>query len=143
MRADLGCTTKETPGASEPSGQLQTQLKHHHPAPTQLIPCGRQRLVISGHSQSLQLTGLGKSFPLVCQQQPKLNHKRRVYSAHTKGAPPVPSFGNRGGCATGPYRTPTTLGHTTKRWSQSSSTSYIEKNTWRLPKGGDKETWPK
>ena len=30
--------------------------------------------------------------------------------------------GGRGGCATGPYRTPTALGHTTKTQNQSSST---------------------
>ena len=74
--------------------------------------------MVSGQIQSLQLTGLGKSLPLVCQQQPRLNYKRRVYSAHMKGTPQVPSSGDRGGCATGPYRTPTTLGHTTKTWSQ-------------------------
>ena len=43
-----------------------------------------------------------------------------------KVAPRVYSLGNRGGCATGPYRTPATLGHATKTQSQSSSTSYIE-----------------
>ena len=78
--------------------------------------------MVSGHNQSLQLTGLGQSLPLTCQQQPRLNYKRRVYSAHMKGAPQVPSLGDRGDCATGPYRTPTILGHTTKTGSQSSST---------------------
>ena len=46
-----------------------------------------QRLVVSSQSQSLQLTGLRKSFPLICQQQSRLNYKRRVYSAHMKGVP--------------------------------------------------------
>ena len=55
-------------------------------------------MVVSGHSQSLQLTGLGKSLPLICQQQPRLNYKRRIYSAHTEGTPSVPSLGDRGGC---------------------------------------------
>ena len=41
--------------------------------------------MISGHSQSLQLTGLGKHFALSSQQQSRLNYKTRVYSAHTKG----------------------------------------------------------
>ena len=82
----------------------------------------RQIFVVSGHSQSLQVTDLYKSFPLICQQQPRLNYKRRVYSAHTKGAPRVPSSCNKGGCATGPYRTSATLGHTTKIRSQSNST---------------------
>ena len=31
-----------------------------------------------------------------------------------KGTPQAPRLVERGGCATGPYRTPTTLGHTTK-----------------------------
>ena len=69
-------------------------MLEHHPVPEQLILHGRQRLMISGHSQSLQLTGLGKSLPLTCQQQPRLNYKRRVYSAHAKGTPRVPSFGD-------------------------------------------------
>ena len=38
-------------------------------------------------------------------------------------------MGDRGGCATGLYRTPTTLGHTTKTGTHSSSTQYIETNT--------------
>ena len=120
--ADLGLHHSGNPRASIPSRQLQTMSEHHHLAPTQLILHGWQRLVVSGHSQSLELTGLGKSLPLTCQQQPRLNYKRRVHGAHTKGTPWVPTLGNRGGCATRPYRTPTTLGNTTKTWSQSSST---------------------
>ena len=54
-------------------------------------------MVVSGHSQLLQLTGLGKSLPLTCQQQPRLNYKRRVYSAHTKDTLQVPSLGDCGG----------------------------------------------
>ena len=34
----------------------------------------------------------------------------------------VYSLGDKGGCATGPYRTPSTLGHTTKTGSHRSST---------------------
>ena len=112
--ADLDLHHAGNPMARAPSGQLQTMLEHQHPAPAQLILHGKQRLVVSGHSQYLQLTGLGKSLPLICQKQPKLNYKRRVYSAHMKGAPPVPSLGNRGSYDTGPYRTPTTLSHTAK-----------------------------
>ena len=52
----------------------------------------------SGHSQSPKLTCLSKSFPLTSQQQPRLNYKRRVYSAHTKGVPRVPSLGDSRGC---------------------------------------------
>ena len=37
-----------------------------------------------------------------------------MYSAHTKGTTRVPSLVHRGGCATGPYRTPSTLGHSAK-----------------------------
>ena len=43
-----------------------------------------------------------------------------------EGAPRVHSLGDRGGCATGAYRTPTTLGHITKTRSHSSSTYCIE-----------------
>ena len=78
--------------------------------------------MVSGHRQSLQLTSLGKSLPLTCQQQPRLNYKRRGYSAHMEGTPRVPSLGDKRGCATVPYRTPTTLGYTTKTWSESSYT---------------------
>ena len=58
----------------------------------------------------MQMTGLGKFLPLICQQQPRLNYKRRMYSAHTKSAPQIPSLGDREGYATGPYRTPAILG---------------------------------
>ena len=98
--ADLGLHHLGNARASVPSGQLQTTLEHHHPAPVQLILHGRQRLVVSGHSQSLQLTGLTISFPLICQKQPRLIYVRRVYSAHMKGAPQVPSLDDRGDCAT-------------------------------------------
>ena len=74
--------------------------EHNHPAPAQLILHKEQKLVVSGHSQSWQLTGLGKSLPLTCQKKSRLNYKRRVYSAHTKGAPQVPNLGDRGGCVT-------------------------------------------
>ena len=50
---------------------------------------------------------------MTCQQQPRINYKRRVYSADTKGTPGVPSLGDRGG-----YRTPTTLGYATKTESK-------------------------
>ena len=93
-------------------------LEHHHLAPAQLILHGGWELVVSDHSQSLQLIGLGKSLPLISQQQPMLNYKRRVYSAHTQDIPQVPSYGDKGGWATGPYRTPTTLGNTTKTQSK-------------------------
>ena len=115
VEADLGMHHLGNPWANTPSGQLQTMWEYHHPAPTLLILHRGWSLVVSGHSQSLQLTGLGYSLPLTCQQQPRLNYKRRVYSAHTKGAPRVPSLGDRRGCATGPYRTrSTTLGHGVK-----------------------------
>ena len=83
--ADLGFQHSGNPMASAPSGQLQTTSEHHHAALAQLILHRGQRMVVSGHSQLLQLTGLGKSLPLTCQQQPRLNYKRRVYSAHTEG----------------------------------------------------------
>ena len=67
VRADLSLSNPGNCKDSTPSGQLQTMLEHHHPAPAQLILHGKLRLVVSGHSQSLQLTGLGKSLPLACQ----------------------------------------------------------------------------
>ena len=88
--------TGGTPRACAPSGQLQTTSEHHLPTPAQLIIHGGRRLVVRGHSQSLQLTGLDKSLPLICQQQPNLNYKRRVYSAHTEGTPQIPSLGDYG-----------------------------------------------
>ena len=83
------------PRARLPSRQVQAIFEHHHPAPAQLIlhGGGREedgegwRLMVRSHSQSLQLTGLGKSLPLTCQQHSRLNYKRRVHPAHTEGAP--------------------------------------------------------
>ena len=70
------------PRACVPSGTHgSTTWEYHHPAPAQLIIYSGQRLVVSVHSQFSQLTGLGKSLPLTCQQQSRLNYKRRVYSA--------------------------------------------------------------
>ena len=82
---DLSLHHQGKPWANTPSGQLQTMSEHHYPALTKLIHQGGQRLLVSGHSQSLQLSGLGKSLPLICQQRPRLNYMRRVYSVHKKG----------------------------------------------------------
>ena len=82
---DLALHHPGSPRVCAPSGQLQITSEYHHPAPSQLILHGGQKLVVSSHSQPLKLTGLGKSLPLTCQQQPTLNYKRRVYSAYTKG----------------------------------------------------------
>ena len=120
--ADIGLHHPGNPRAWVPSGQLPNMSEYHQPVSVQLIIHGRQRLVVSGHSTSLKETGLGKSLPFICQQQPRLSYKKRVYSAHMKGAPRVPSSGDGGSCATGTYRTPTVLGHTTKTRNQSSST---------------------
>ena len=92
--ADLGLHHPGNPRACTPSGQLYTTLEHQHPAPAQLVLHRGMRLVVSGHSKSLQLTGLGTSLPLICQQQSRLNYNRRVCLAHTKGTPQVPSLGD-------------------------------------------------
>ena len=94
------------------------------PCPCTADPPQRVEVGVSGHSQSLQLTGLGKYLPLTCQQHQRTTTRRgrRVYSAHMKGTSRVSSLGDRGSCATGPCRTPTTLGYTTKTWNHSSST---------------------
>ena len=81
VEVDLGLHHLGNPRACSPSGQLQTTSEHHHPVPAQLILHGGQRLVVSSHSQSLQLADLSKSLPLTCQQQPRLDYNRRVYSA--------------------------------------------------------------
>ena len=109
--AYLGLHHLGNPRASTPSRQLQTTLEHHHPASAQLILHRYRRLVVTGHRQSLQLTDLNKSLPMTCQQQPKHSYKRRVYSAHMRNTPQVPSLGDRGGCATGLYKIPPTLGY--------------------------------
>ena len=96
--AEFGFHHPGNPRANAPGEQLQATSEHHHLTSAQLILHRGQRLVLSGHSQSLQLTGLGKSLPLICQQQPRLNYKRRVYLAHMKGIPGVLSVGDRGDC---------------------------------------------
>ena len=59
MGAGIGLHHLGNPRANAPSGQLQSTSEHHHPVPVQLLILHRgQRLVVSGHSQSLQLTGL-------------------------------------------------------------------------------------
>ena len=83
VRTDLGLHHPRNPKANAPSGQLQTMSKQYHPDPAQLILHKEQMLVVSGHSEVLQLIGLGKSIPLTCQQQSRLNYKRRVYSVLT------------------------------------------------------------
>ena len=117
--ADLGLHYLGNPG---PAHIVDSYIGAPSPCPCTADPPQGQRVVVSGHSQSLQLTGLGKYLQLTCQQKSRLNYKRRVYSAHTTGALRVPSLGDRGGYAIEPYRTPTTLDHTTKTQSQSSST---------------------
>ena len=120
LRLTSAHTTWETP---EPVHLVDSLRPHpseyHHPVLAQLILHRGWRLVVSGHSQSLQLISVGKSLPLMCQQQPALNYKRRIYSDHTKGTARVLNLGDRGGCTTGPHRMPTTLVHTTKTQSQS------------------------
>ena len=102
MGAELGLLHLGNPRTNAPSEQLQTMSEHYYPTHAQLNLHGGWRLVVNAHSQSLQLTGLGKPLPLICQQQPRLNYKRRVYSAHMKGEPQILSLGDRGGSATGP-----------------------------------------
>ena len=78
--ADLALKHPGNPRACAPIGWLWTTWEQHHPAPVQLILHRGWRVVVSDHSQSLQLTGLGTSLPLTCQQRSRLNYKRRVYS---------------------------------------------------------------
>ena len=87
MGVTLAFTTQETPELAHPVDSYRPCWCTHHPTPAQLILYGVQKSVVSGHRQSLQLTGLGKSLLLICQQQPRLNYKRRMYSAYMKDAP--------------------------------------------------------
>ena len=114
VEADLGLYHSGNPRVCTPRRQLQSTLEYH---PTTSTSHGGRWLLARGHSQAYQLSGLGKSLPLTCQQQSGLIYKRREYLAYMKDTPQVPSLGDRGGCATGPYRTPTSLGHATKTWS--------------------------
>ena len=59
--ANLGLYHPGNPKVRASSGQLQTALVHYHLTPAQQILHGGQKLAVSGHSQSLQLTSLGKS----------------------------------------------------------------------------------
>ena len=79
--ADLGLHHPGNPRASAHSRQLQTMSENHHPAPAQLIFHRGQKLVVNGHSQSLKLTGLGKTLPDIFQQQPRLTYKS-ILSPH-------------------------------------------------------------
>ena len=78
--AELALHHPGNPGACAHSGQLQIVSENHHPAIAQLILHGGGRLAVSGHSQSLQLTGLGKSLPLICQQPPRLLFQKNDWS---------------------------------------------------------------
>ena len=80
---DLGLHHLGNPKASAISGQLQIMSEHHHPTPAQLTQHGGQRLEVSGHSQSLQLTSLGKSLPLICQQHQDHTTKTQSQSSST------------------------------------------------------------
>ena len=62
---------------------------------------------------------------LGCANSNQGSTTQRVYTAYRVGTPWVPSLGNRGGCATGPHRIPTTLSysiHPIKPGKHSSST---------------------
>ena len=83
--ADLGLHHPGNLRACTPSAQLQTMSEHDHPAPTQLILYEGQRFVISGHIQSLQLTGLDKSLPLTCQSN-QVSTTRGGCTQPTQGA---------------------------------------------------------
>ena len=118
---DLGLHHPGNPRASAPSGQLQTTLEHHHPAPAQLVLHGEQRLVVSGHSQSLQLTGLGMSLPLTCQQQPRLSYRGGCTQSTQKVHLEYPAW-VMGRLYHWTLQVTYTLAHTTNTRSQSSST---------------------
>ena len=111
--ADLGLQHPGNPRASTHSGQLSTMLEQHYPVPAQLILHGGWRLVVSGHSHFLQLTVYVPPIYLPTATKAQLQEV---------SVPRVLSLDDKGGCTTGLYRTPTTLGHTTKTWSQSNPT---------------------
>ena len=134
----MACTSQEVP---EPAHPVDSFRPHQYHQPPPKATHSRDRL--SGHQNPVEVSLVGpciddpppwsnlvlaahkprgKFLPLRCQQQSTLNYNRKVYTAHMGSVPGVPSLGDRGGCPTGPFRTPTTLGHTTKTRSQSSCT---------------------
>ena len=95
----LACTTRKPQALN-----TQWTATDHSGAPPP-CPCTanpQRRVVVSGHRQSLLLTGLDKSLPLICQQPPRLNYKRRVHSAPTEGTPQAPSLGDGEAVPLGP-----------------------------------------
>ena len=63
----LVCTTWESPEPTHPVDSYRPhQSTSNHPAPTQVIFHRGWMLVVSSHSQSLQLAGLSKFIPLIC-----------------------------------------------------------------------------
>ena len=107
-RLTVACTTQETPGPGHP---VDSYSRAPPPCPCTADPPRRTEVGAQWSQPILAADCLGKSLHLIYQQQPKLNYKRRVYSAHMKGTSQVPSLGDRGVCATGPYRIHTELGH--------------------------------
>ena len=147
-RADLGLYLPGRPRVNTPSRQPLTILKHCPTTSTsdtirgqtQQVPERRwsnsysvgwapaQPILHGGHWSQPVLAAVrsrDKLFPLMCQQQSRLNYNRRVYKPLQGVGGMCPSSaqpGWLGGCATGPYRTPSTLGHTSKPGRCSSST---------------------
>ncbi|KAF6104320.1 hypothetical protein HJG60_011292 [Phyllostomus discolor] len=119
VRLSLAYTTQKTP---EPVHLVDSYRPHWSTTTLPHIADPPQRAEVSGQQPVLAADWLRYLSPIDYQEQSRLNYKRRVYSAHTKGTSQVLSLGDRRGCATGVYRTPTTLGHTTKTGSHSSST---------------------
>ena len=108
LRADLGLYHLGNPKARTPSGQVQIMLENHHPAPAQLILHSGQ-----WSQPTLAADWPGKIPPIDLTTATKAHLQEEGVLSPQKGAPQVPSLGDRGGCAIGPYKTPT-LGHATK-----------------------------
>ena len=109
----LACITQDTPGPAHPVDnykplQSTTTLPHHSWSSEE---GGGWWSVFTDNACSWQ-SWVNPSHWSANSNQGSYN--RRVYAAHTKGTPRVPSLGGRGGCAIGLYRKLTTLGHTMK-----------------------------
>ena len=102
----LGLTLAAPP--RKPQGQHTQWTATDHIGEPAACPCTvdpPERVEVGGQWSQPVLTAdwPGKYLPLTRQHQSMFIYKRRVYSAHTKDTPQVPSLTDRGGCATGPY----------------------------------------
>ena len=87
----MACTTKKPQGQCT-QGTATDHVRALPPCPCTDDPPHRVKVDGKRSQPIMRHIGLGKSLPLICEKQPRLNYKRRVYSAYMKGAPRVPAW---------------------------------------------------